>query len=57
MARSPMREGLDRDLVAEYLARMLLSVVAAPGGRDLSDRAAVEEYVRVELLGGVRPAV
>jgi len=54
MQRAPVRSGVDHDLAADYLARMLLSVVASPGARDLTDRAAVRDYVRVELLAGTR---
>lgn len=40
------------DRSADYLARMVLSLVTSPAGRDLSDRAVVRRYVEVELLGG-----
>ena len=54
MQRSPIRAGVDHDLASDYLARMLLSVVASPGTRDLTDRATVRSYVDVELLAGIR---
>jgi AcrR family transcriptional regulator len=54
MQRSPIRGDIDPDLASDYLARMLLSVVASPGTRDLSDRAAVRSYVGGELLGALR---
>lgn len=38
-------------LAADHLARMVLSIVASPGGRDLGDRRVVRSLVRAELLG------
>lgn len=51
--RAPLRAGVDPDLAADYLARMVLSVVASPAGRDLTDPATVRAYVRGELLAGI----
>lgn len=55
MQRSPagVREGVDVDAAAEYLARMLLSHIGGSGGWDLGDPAAVRELVRTQLLPGV----
>ena len=54
MQRAPIRAGVDHDAAADYLARMLLSVVASPGTRDLRARADVAAFVDVELLAGLR---
>ena len=45
----------DADLapVAEYVARLSLSLIASPGRHDLTDPAEVRRLVRGELLGGV----
>lgn len=48
-----LRPGLDRDEAAEYLARMVLSLIASPGRHDLDDPAAVHDLVRHELLAGI----
>jgi AcrR family transcriptional regulator len=52
-AAGRLRPGLDRDETAEYLARMVLSLIASPGRHDLEDPDAVRELVRRELLGGI----
>jgi AcrR family transcriptional regulator len=39
--------------VAEYVARLCLSLIASPGRHDLADPAEVRHLVRGELLGGV----
>ncbi len=39
--------------VAEYVARLSLSLIASPGRHDLADPAEVRHLVRGELLGGV----
>ena len=39
--------------VAEYVARLSLSLIASPGRHDLTDPAEVRRLVRGELLGGV----
>lgn len=48
-----LRPGVDVDVAADYLARMVLSFMATPGRWDLGDRAEVERLVAVELLGGI----
>jgi AcrR family transcriptional regulator len=53
MKRSSDGADHDHDVAAEYIARMVLSVVSAPAGRDLEDRRVVRDFVRVELLGGI----
>lgn len=39
--------------VAEYVARLSLSLISSPGRHDLTDAAEVRRLVRGELLGGV----
>ena len=45
----------DADLarMAEYVARMCLSLISSPGRHDLTEPAEVRSLVRGELLGGV----
>jgi AcrR family transcriptional regulator len=44
------------DQAADYLARMMLSFIAAQGRWDLTDRESVRQLVRTELLAGLPPA-
>jgi hypothetical protein len=44
---------IDLAPVAEYVARLSLSLIASPGRHDLADPAEVHRLVRGELLGGV----
>ena len=53
LARQPLRPGVGADEAAAYLARMILSLINSPGRWDLTDRAAVAELVRTELLAGL----
>ena len=53
MQRCELRPGVDADAAAEYVARMLLSYIGGQGGWDLTDRSAVRELVRTQLLAGV----
>jgi AcrR family transcriptional regulator len=55
LADEPVREGVDRDRAADYLARLFLSYLGSAGGCDLTDPAAVTELVRTYLLGGIAP--
>ncbi len=48
-----LRPGVDVDHAADYLARMVLSLIGSPGRWDLEDPAAVHELVGAELLGGI----
>jgi hypothetical protein len=48
-----VRADLDVSEAADYLARMLLSVLGAPVGRDLSDEIATRDLVRTQFLGGI----
>lgn len=45
--------GLDLERAADYVARMLLSLIGSPGQWDLDDPVQVHELVRTELLAGV----
>lgn len=53
MQRSQLRAGIDADLAADYIARLVLSVVGSPGRVDRRDRQAVRSFVDVELLGAL----
>lgn len=48
-----LRVDVDVDLAADYLARMVLSLIGSPGRWDLGDPVAVQHLVREELLGPV----
>jgi AcrR family transcriptional regulator len=53
MQRTPLRPDVDADAAGEYLSRMVLSHISGQGGWDLTDRAAVRELVRTQLLAGI----
>ncbi len=48
-----LRPDVDLAAAADYVARMVLSLIATPGRWDLDDRHAVRTLVRDELLGGI----
>ena len=48
-----LRAGLDLAAAADFVARMLLSLIGSPGRWDLDDPAAVRRLVREDLLVGV----
>lgn len=50
---APLRDGVDVDGAADWLARMVLSFIAAQGGWDLTDPESVRRLVRSQLLAGV----
>ncbi|HEY6319676.1 MAG TPA: TetR/AcrR family transcriptional regulator [Acidimicrobiia bacterium] len=52
-AAGHLRPGVDVDAAADYLARMVLSLIGSPGRWDLEDPASVRALVRAELLGGI----
>jgi AcrR family transcriptional regulator len=54
LARHGVAEGAELDLSADFLARMALSYIAAPGRWDLDDPEQVALLVRSELLAGLR---
>lgn len=48
-----LRPGVDVAEASDYLTRMVLSVLSAPVGRDLTDVPAVRELVRTQFVGGI----
>jgi AcrR family transcriptional regulator len=48
-----LRDDVDIERAADYLARGILSLIGSPGRWDLEDDAQVRELVRDELLGGI----
>ena len=48
-----LRAGTDLSEAADYLTRMVLSVLSAPVGHDLTDATAVRELVRTQFVGGI----
>lgn len=48
-----IRPDVNRAEATEYIARMLLSLAASPGGFDLADPDQVRRAVREQVLGGV----
>jgi AcrR family transcriptional regulator len=55
LERHPLAPGVVVDEAADFLARMVLSYMAAPGRWDLDDPDQVARLVRAELLGGIVP--
>lgn len=53
-AAGRLRDDVHLDDAADYLARMVLSLIGSPGRIDLVDRAQVRALVRDELLAGIR---
>jgi AcrR family transcriptional regulator len=53
LERHPPAAGIAVDEATEFLARMVLSYIAAPGRWDLDDPDQVARLVRAELLGGI----
>lgn len=45
--------GVDQRATADFIARMILSLISSQGRWDLTDRAQVRTLVREELLGGI----
>jgi AcrR family transcriptional regulator len=56
LERHTLAPGVAVPEAADFLARMVLSYIAAPGRWDLDDPASVARLVRAELLGGILPA-
>ena len=52
-AAGRLRDGLDVDAAADFVARMALSIMASPGPVDLTDPVQVRELVRDQLLAGI----
>jgi AcrR family transcriptional regulator len=55
LERHALAPGVDVDDAADFLARMALSYMSAPGRWDLADAEQVARLVRAELLGGILP--
>lgn len=53
LRRERLAPGVDASEAADFLARMALSYISAPGRWDLTDRRQVARLVRGELLGGI----
>ena len=53
LAQRGVAPGVDLDEAADFLARMVLSYMSAPGRWDLDDPAQVARLVESELLAGV----
>lgn len=51
--RQRLRPGVDVDRAADYLTRMVMSVMSAPGGVDLRDPEQTRAVVRREFLAGI----
>jgi len=56
LEREQLREGVDPEQGADYVARMLLSFIGNQGRWDLTDPDQIAELVRTELLAGVLAA-
>jgi len=55
LERHRLAAGVDVEEAADFLARMVLSYMTAPGRWDLEDPEQVARLVRAELLGGILP--
>lgn len=55
LERHRLAPGVVVEEAADFLARMVLSYMTAPGRWDLDDPAQVSRLVRAELLGGILP--
>ncbi len=53
LARYALRDGVDVHEASDYLARMTLSLICAPGSWDLEDPEQTAELVRSQLLAGI----
>lgn len=53
LARYQLRDGVDVHEAADYLARMTLSLICAPGSWDLEDPEQTAQLVRCQLLAGI----
>ncbi|HEY3834431.1 MAG TPA: TetR/AcrR family transcriptional regulator [Acidimicrobiia bacterium] len=52
-AAGRLRDGVDVARSADYLARMVLSLIGSPGRWNYDDPAELADLVRTELLGGI----
>ena len=55
LERHPLASGVDVAEASDFLARMVLSYMSAPGRWDLDDPDEVARLVRNELLAGIVP--
>ncbi len=55
LERHRLAPGVEVAAAADFLARMVLSYMTAPGRWDLEDPGQVARLVRAELLGGILP--
>jgi AcrR family transcriptional regulator len=53
--RGGLRDGVDLERAADYLARGILSLIGTPGRWNFDDDDQVRDLVRHELLGGITP--
>ena len=53
LAQEQLRPGIDRREAADYVARMVVSHIGAPGRWDLSDPDQIRDLVRTEILAGI----
>jgi AcrR family transcriptional regulator len=53
LAHETLRPDIDRRQAADYVARMVVSHIGAPGRWDLTDPAQVQALVRAEILAGI----
>lgn len=56
LQRHPLASGVSVEEAADFLARMVLSYMTAPGRWDFDDPDQVARLVHAELLGGILPA-
>jgi AcrR family transcriptional regulator len=55
LKRHGLASGVSVEEAADFLSRMVLSYMSAPGRWDLADPEQVSRLVRAELLGGILP--
>jgi len=51
--REDLRDGVDPDIAADYLARMLVSYISGSGQWELDDADRVRRLVRTQFLAGI----
>ena len=53
LRHEPLREGIDIDMAADYLARLFFSYLGSQGHWDLTDPGQVQRLVRTQFLPGI----
>jgi len=53
IARGNVRDDVDTEYAADYLTRMILSLLGSPAGVDLTDEESARRIVRTQLLAGL----